>query len=149
MKRILLLVIELIIHELICNGNLAYNVNWISEDNIYITTKPNAYVYLTSSKGKDTFKNTYTDSLCYSQEYKNKTSWNKDFDKARKITNYHENKKRKLKKPITAKVRGFTNKTEQMQYDTYIIEIKDILYYLPVQFVEDNSVINSYNTRCR
>ena len=105
------------------------DVKWISENDIYVTTAPNAIAY--QLPGRVTFY-----------------SWRADRDnktRARNRINYDTYKQKKIKKPITLQVRGYCNRNEQLHFDTYAVEINGYIYLLPANHVSDNSVIGAVN----
>lgn len=63
----------------------------------------------------------------------------------RYVVDYGDYKTKTLKKPQTLLVRGFANRNKQLEYDTYVVEFKGVLYFLPSEGVEDNSLIESVN----
>lgn len=64
---------------------------------------------------------------------------------SRTCIEYTEFKQKRIKRPQTLRVRGYANKTQQPDYDTYVVEIKDVLYFIPATSVQDNSAINAEN----
>ena len=109
-----------------------YYVSWLTDENIYITTSANANVYRTFEKTK------------YQQKFPEWYTFWKDF--GRKTIDYTDYEKIIIKKPKTFKVRGYANFKKQFHYDTYVVEIKKGLYYLPAEYVEDNKNIELFNS---
>ncbi len=104
-----------------------WNIKWIAEDNVYVTTVAKAVAY----------------RLPYCRIFEEKYLENKEF--YRECIPYTNYKKKKINKPKTFKVRGYVNRTEQLHYDTYVIEIKEVLYFLPATSVQDNKAIDAVN----
>ena len=128
MKRFLLLLLSL--HFAL--QSYAYsqnNIKWIADNNVYITTVANTIAY----------RLPYYSS--FSAEYLEKPTL------SRACIDYTDFKQKKIKKPQTLKVRGYANKSQQPDYDTYVVEIKDILYFIPGTSVKDNSSIDAENER--
>jgi hypothetical protein len=75
-----------------------YNIKWIAEDNVYVTTVPKAVAYRAS----------------YYCNFEEKYLENKElYREGIPYTNY---KKKKINKPKTFKVRGYVNRTEQNSF---------------------------------
>lgn len=113
----------------------SYNILWIKEDNVYVTTSPNATIYKTCHYGKDE----YSKGFYQNQELRSYK------EPHRKTIDYTYFKSKNLRKPQLVKVRGYCNYKAQLHYDTYVVEIKEVLYYLPAQYVEDNKVLDTHN----
>lgn len=113
----------------------SYDILWIKEDNVYVTTSPNATIYKTCSYGKDEYSEGYL-------QYQELRAYKAPY---RKTINYTYYKSKNLRKPQSVKVRGYCNYKAQLHYDTYVVEIKDVLYYLPSQYVDDNNVLEAHN----
>lgn len=128
MKRFLLLLLSL--HFAL--QSYAYsqnNIKWIADNNVYITTVANTIAY----------------RLPYYSSFR--AEYLEEPTVYRACIEYTDFKQKKLKKPQTLKVRGYANKSQQSDYDTYVVEIKDILYFIPGTSVKDNSSIDAENER--
>lgn len=64
---------------------------------------------------------------------------------SRKLIVLDASKSKKLHKPYTLRVLGLANSSVEFYFNLYIIEYKDNIYYLPKQFVENNSYIDRVN----
>ena len=137
MKRLISLFVLSFLCTYIDAHILLSDIYWIKSDNVYVTTKSNAYITLTYYS-KQKFENWYAKD---DVEIK---YWFKDSGHHRETVSFGNYKSKLIKTPKTVKVRGFANVAEQLAYDTYVVEIKDVLYYLPAKYVSDNSVIDSY-----
>ena len=71
--------------------------------------------------------------------------WRVNYNGTRYVVDYSDYKTKTLKKPHTLLVRGFANRSKQLEYDTYVVEVKETLYFLPCESVEDNGLIDSIN----
>ncbi len=71
--------------------------------------------------------------------------WRVNYNGVRYVVDYSDYKTKTLKKPQSLLVRGFANRNKQMEYDTYVVEFKGVLYFLSSESVEDNSLIVSVN----
>lgn len=112
---------------LISSAYYPHNIKWISEDDVYVTTVAKTVAY----------------RLPYYWSFRE--DFLKEKELYRECIPYTEYKQKKINKPQSYKVRGFVNKTEQLHYDTYVIEIKDVLYFLPATSVQDNKAIDAIN----
>ena len=99
-----------------------YSIKWILDENKFVTTKPNATVYQVGTYKKEKY-DTWFANLRKDSKFR-----------TRNIIDYTSHKTKNIKKARTFKVRGFANKNKQFHYDTYVIEIKGYLYYLPIVF---------------
>ena len=127
MKKFLVLMFSAFM-PLMSSANM-FDITWLLEDNVYVTTMPGVVAY--------EFPNKPHYSAKYAAEY-NKTQ-------IRECISYDDYKQKKIKKASVFKVRGYANSARQLYYDTYVIEIKEVLYYLPVESVSDNSVLDRVN----
>lgn len=118
----------------------SYDVFWILEEDQYVVTSPNALLYKTAYYEKEKYNR-------WIAEDSKKTSWVgvTPENRWRKTIDYTVYDTKTLKKPQSIKVRGYANLKEQLDYDTYVVEYKEILYYLPVKYVQDNSLIDAHN----
>lgn len=111
-----------IICILFCASLGAKNVTWLNSQGFFVTTYPNATVY-----------------TCKITPLTDNTS------DTRTVVNYIATKGKVVKKPTSVLVRGYANKAKQLHYDTYIVEMKGKLYYLPMEYVENNEMLNGLN----
>lgn len=65
----------------------------------------------------------------------------------RVAVNLEVKRKKNLYKSKRLQIVGVANSTVQAHYDTYIVKFRNKLYYLPKQFVLDNSYIDSVNRK--
>lgn len=130
MKRLLLLTIVFSISLLSHGYNIPeMNVTWLNDDNTFVTTSPKAVAY--QFPGRVEFY-----------------SWRADKgnkERTRVIINYDSYKQKKIKNPTTFLVRGYANRNAQLHYDTYVVDIKGIMYLLPANHVADNTNIDQIN----
>lgn len=131
--KCIIIVFLLTVFPLFAHGSIypEDDVKWITENNVYITTAPNAIAYQIPNRV------TYY-------------SWRADGDyatKAREIINYDAYKQKKIKRPATLQVRGYCNRNKQLHFDTYAVEINGIIYLVPSKYVSDNSVISAVNNQ--
>lgn len=111
--------ILIVICILFCASVGAKDVTWLNEG-FYVTTYPNAMVY-----------------TCNASSVSN--------SEARSVVNYIATKGKVVKKPANVLVRGYANRAKQLHYDTYVVEMKGKLYYLPMEYVENNDMLNGLN----
>lgn len=112
-----------IICILFCASLGAKNVTWLNSQGFFVTTYPNATVY-----------------TCKITPLTDNTS------DTRTVVNYIATKGKVVKKPTSVLVRGYANRAKQLHYDTYVVEMKGKLYYLPMEYVENNDMLNGLNT---
>lgn len=125
MKRALFSFVLLFV-ALLSYAQVSDSVTWIEEEDNFVITQPKTTIY--ALPGNVTF---YTWRVIYNGE--------------RAQVNYDDFKTKKVKKPQRLVVRGFANRHKQLEYDTYVVEYKEKLYFLPRVGVEDNSIIDSVN----
>lgn len=101
----------------------AKSISWLNSRGFFVTTYPNASVY--AYKMSPVTDNT---------------------SETRNIVNYIGTKGKVVKKPTAVLVRGYANRTKQLHYDTYVVEMKGKLYFLPMEYVENNDVLDGLNT---
>lgn len=106
----------------ICASAEAKSISWLNSQGFFVTTHPNATVY-----------------TCKITPYTDNTS------EAREVVNYIGTKGKVVKKPTSVLVRGYANRTKQLHYDTYVVEMKGKLYFLPMEYVENNEMLNGLN----
>ncbi len=111
-----------IICILFCASLGAKNVTWLNSQGFFVTTYPNATVY-----------------TCKITPLTDNTS------DARTVVNFIATKGKVVKKPTSVLVRGYANRAKQLHYDTYVVEMKGKLYYLPMEYVENNDMLNGFN----
>ena len=102
-------------------------IRYIADTDKYVVTTPKTLIY--ELPGRPVF---YLWRLNYMGE-------------TRYVVDYHDYKTKSLKKPQTLLVRGFANQHKQLCYDTYAVEYKGRLYFLPCESVADNSLLDSTN----
>ncbi len=102
-------------------------VTYIADEDKFVTTIPKSIAY--ELPGGPVF---YSWRINYAGD-------------VRYVVDYSSYKTKKLKKPQTLLVRGYANKNKQLEYDTYVVEINKKLCFLPCEYVEDNTLINSQN----
>ena len=71
----------------------SYDILWIKEDNVYVTTSPNATIYKTCSYGKDEYSEGYL-------QYQELRAYKAPY---RKTINYTYYKSKNLRKPQSVK----------------------------------------------
>lgn len=102
-------------------------VTWIGEEENFVVSLPKTTLYRLPG-----------DPSYY--------SWRVNYVKeTRSAIDYDTYKTKLLKKPQTLLVRGYANRNRQMEYDTYVVEYKDKLYFLPSHYVENNHLLESLN----
>lgn len=126
MKRLFFL-ISLLLTVLSAYPQAESKVTYIKDTDKYVVSLPKATIY--QLPGKPVF-------------YEWRVNYNGDM---RYVVDYGDYKTKTLKKPQTLLVRGFANRNKQLEYDTYVVEFKGVLYFLPSEGVEDNSLIESVN----
>lgn len=130
MKRLLSLSFLLLISLLTYGYSIPeMNITWLNDENTFITTSPKAIAY--QFPGRVEFY-----------------SWRADKDnkeRTRVIINYDSYKQKKIKKSTSFLVRGYANRNAQLHYDTYVIDIKGIMYLLPADYVVDNTSLDQVN----
>ena len=130
MKRILLFFILSLFYQVLFASYPEEDITWLSEDEAYsVTTAHHSIAY--EMRGKPSY-------------YTWRATWNNKF-RVRKVIPYDSYKQKKIKKTTTFIVRGYVNKAPQLSYDTYVIEIKDVLYLLPSQYVSQDSRLTKIN----
>lgn len=67
-------------------------------------------------------------------------------DNPRQLINLDTLSQKTLRKSQRLPILGLVNSTASLHYDTYIVSFRDNIYYLPQQFVTDNSYITQANT---
>lgn len=79
--------------------------------------------------------------------YKIPLSWltSNKYDQHRCVVDYDNYETKKLKKPQALYVRGLVNRHGQLGYDTYIVDYKGLLYFLPDSYVTRNDLIWGIN----
>lgn len=102
-------------------------IRYIADTDKYVVTTPKSLIY--ELPGRPVF---YSWRLHYMGE-------------TRYVVDYLDYKTKSLKKPQTLLVRGFANRHRQLNYDTYAVEYKGRLYFLPCESVADNSLLDSTN----
>lgn len=120
----------------------AFNPNcifWNTKEDAYVKTAPNAIIYGTESYDKT---EVYLNEFIENQIINN----HQPYDIKRYRVDYVNNKSKTIRKPQEFKVRGYCNQVAQLEYDTYLIEIKGHLYYLPAEYVADNHLIDDINS---
>lgn len=68
-------------------------------------------------------------------------------DNPRQLINLDTLSQKTLRKSQRLQILGITNSTANLHYDTYIVSFRDKVYYLPQQFVADNSYITQANNK--
>lgn len=106
-------------------------VTWVKDDSVFVKTIDNSYVYMLGYKEK------------YESYYSNSNS------KYRETIDYTRNESKRIRKSKKLRVRGYANLKKQFHYDTYVVENKGILYFLPSKFVEDNVALDTINIRLK
>lgn len=104
-------------------GMLLTSMVYGQTEDVFITTTNNAILYKTNN---------------------NIFSIDND-NTSRKLIVLDASKSKKLHKPYTLQVLGLANSSVEFYFNLYIIEYKDNIYYLPKQFVENNSYIDRVN----
>ena len=127
MKRLILSLL-LIISSVLSYAQVGDRVTWVAERDKYVVTLPKAVVYEIPGN-PDGYSwwvsmETLSRGVIYCDEYKKKS----------------------LKKPQTLLVRGYANRSKQLEYDTYVVEYKEKRYLLPCEYVEDCSLISGVNS---
>lgn len=97
-----------------------------------------------NSQTKGMFVSTKSDAVLY--KLNNDDSRETYNEAKRNIICIEQHKSKKLHKPRTLQIIGLTNSNIQFPFDTYIVMFRNNKYYLPKQFVENNSYIDSVNT---
>lgn len=127
MKRLLLSLLFTLI-ALAANARVEDKIIWIADEDKFVETPPKTIIY--EIPGKPTW---YAWRVAYVSEI-------------RSTINYDDCKTKSLKKPQNLQVRGYANRVRQLEYDTYVVEYKGRLYFLPYTSVIDNSILDSINT---
>lgn len=130
MKRLFLL-ISLLLMVLSAYPQAESKVTYIKDSDKFVVSLPKTTIY--QLPGKPVF-------------YEWRVGYNGDM---RYVVDYSDYKTKTLKKPQSLLVRGFANRNKQLEYDTYVVEFKGVLYFLPSEWAEDNSLIDSVNTSLR
>ncbi len=124
MKKVILFLFCFIVVKPIYAEYISNGIIWVSENDLYATTKDNATMFLCE---EDIHK--YTSS------------------KKREVKPYITYTQKKLRKSTNIKVMGLTNSKRSIEYDTYVVIYKEKMYYLPNKFVLDNSYLDSINSK--
>lgn len=111
-----------------CMARVEDAVTWITGEWV-VTTEPNAVIYELPDRP---------------EYFAGRIKYNND---RRETVDYSCFMQKTIKKPKVVVVRGFANKAKQLLYDTYVIEFKGRLYFLPCIYVADNNVIDAVNSK--
>ena len=106
-------------------------ITYIKDTDKFVVSLPNAVTY--QLPGKPVF-------------YEWRVNYNGG---ERYVVDYSDYKAKTLKKPQLLLVRGFANRNKKLEYDTYVVEVKGTLHFLPCGSVENNRLIDSVNTSLR
>ncbi len=107
--------------------NAIERITWISSENTFVTVKEGAVIY------------EYPYYFKYSPSFVNSNRKN------RTAIIYDDYKQKTIKKQKQLQVRGYANRTPQLSYDTYVVEVSKKLYFLPMSYVQDNSILQDVN----
>lgn len=134
MKKVILLLLSVIGASLLAVNALAaikYSVVWVKDMNLSITANAGAIAYQMPGPKE------YNPYLGYGLE---------EFPE-REVIDYSNYPQTVIKKAKEFKVAGYASSKRQLNYDTYAIVIKDLVYLLPAEYVADNSLIEAENRR--
>lgn len=109
----------------LCVTSEAKHITWLSPTETYfVTTVPNAVMYV---------------NTIYQH--------NDDNSDKRIVVDYSNRPSKIIKKPKSFLVKGYANSKKQLGYDTYVVENKGKLFFIPSQFVENTQPLEEENTR--